>query len=671
MRRARLALALLLLLSRSVAASPDVLLVTLDTTRADALGCYGAPEPATPALDRLSRAALLVEDAQSSAPMTLPAHATLLTGRYPPRTGVRDNGIHRLPADVPTLASCLAARGYEPAALLAASVLDRAFGLARGFASYDDDVRAPGREERDGAAMGDLAVARLREIRRPYLLWLHLYDPHAPYAPPPPFAHLFGDEQRSRYLGEVAAADHAAARALRAAARRSGKELVIAVAGDHGEGLGDHGEDTHGVLLNDAMTRVPLLLSGAGIAPRVEPGVAGLVDVLATLLDALGVPPPDGMDGGSLLDPREPARIYAETELPRNSFGWSALAALRTDRYTLIRGRRSELYDRSEDPGEGKDVARSRAADRQQLEKELLRVVPRAPATPAAASVPEDLRASLASLGYVSAPGAGQKEGELEPREGLPLLRELTAARALMEGGEMAKAAPMLERIVAKDPGNVPARTDLATCYQRLGRLDDALAELGEALARRDLDFLHLDLGKTFAAAGRLDDARRSFRAALARNPRLGEAYADLAGLEIVAGRVPEARKVIAEAFAAGVREERVLLHAGRLAAAGGDLPGAMALFAEAAARPGASGMPRAELGRGHFLSGRIDDALRELEAASRIEPENVDVHKSLASIYLEKKGDRAAARRHFEAVLRIAPGDPDAGEIRKLLAGL
>ena len=349
---------------------PNLLLVTLDTVRADHLGCYGDREAVTPWLDRLAGEGLRFADAASTVPLTLPSHTSLLSGLLPPHHGLRNNGLGALPAGTATLATLLVAQGYRTGAFIGAFVLDHRFGLARGFEVYDDEIpRDPKagvslEAERPGSEVVDRALAWLEhpagEDRRPFFLWVHLYDAHAPYVPPP----AWGARHPGRpYDAEISAVDEQVGRLLTALDRRGlARTTVVAVAADHGEGLGEHGELTHGLLLYEPTLRVPLVLRAPGrLAPRVVRTPVSLVDLAPTLAGLLGrtfpATPDQPLDGRNLapalLQGGEPAAgdLYAETRYPA-IFGWSPLAALRRRDLKYIASPSPELYDLRRDPRE-------------------------------------------------------------------------------------------------------------------------------------------------------------------------------------------------------------------------------------------------------------------------------------------------------------------------------
>jgi len=391
-------------------AKANVLLVTLDTTRADRMGFLGSQRGLTPALDAFARDAIVFTNAYAQAPITTVSHATILTGTYPPRHRVTDFGAP-LAGAVPYLPDVLRQAGYRTAAFVGSLVLDPRSGTApgfdRGFDRYDAGfrVRRPGEDRyRTVERRGDEVVARAlawigEAAARPWFVWVHVYDAHDPYDPPADLKSRFAS---APYDGEIAGVDRALGRLLRGVPRPA----VFAVAADHGEALGDHGEETHGVFLYDAVLHVPLVLRlpeqrGARVAARVR-----LADLAPTLLAAAGVPAPASMQGESLLplaegrDARDRA-AYAETEYPRQAFGWAPLVSWRADRFLLVRAPRPELYDVIADTGATRNLASARGRVVQGMTAELEEFRTKMGGGPAPAAKPAidpDLAGRLAAL---------------------------------------------------------------------------------------------------------------------------------------------------------------------------------------------------------------------------------------------------------------------------------
>ena len=393
----------------------NLVIITLDTARADRLSPYGLMNAPMPALERLAREGVVFDQATSVAPLTLPAHASLFTGLLPTKHQVRDNADRPLATEMLTLAEILKARGFQTGAFVGSIVLDPARGLAQGFDRYDavDPARAPvgSLESRARQRRGDDVVTEaLRWLASardaPFLLWTHLYDPHRPYDPPEPYLSNYGDA----YIGEIAFADAQIGRLLDALdARGLTEKTIVVVVGDHGESLGDHGERDHGVFVYESVLRIPLIVRAPSIAARRVGAVVRLTDVMPTALDLLGIaaPPIDGVSLGELLlgSRRDLAlEAYSESLYPRR-FGWSALHALREGRYKLIDAPRPELYDLERDPFEERNLFAERTTTAAAMRHRLRTLAGShtGVAAPAGSATPETA-ARLSSLGYIGSP---------------------------------------------------------------------------------------------------------------------------------------------------------------------------------------------------------------------------------------------------------------------------
>lgn len=585
----RPAAALLGLLSATVAAvaapspapsRPSILLVTLDTTRADHVGAYGAALAATPNLDALARSGVRFDRASASAPLTLPSHATILTGRVPRRHGVRDNAGFRLDPGVPVVTERLAAAGYQTAAYVSSAVLDRDGGLARGFSVYDDAVRAGdarefGRVERAASRTTDLALEGLSKLKPPFFLWVHYFDPHLPYVPPEPFRTRFKDRP---YDGEIAFMDAQVGRLLERVRARAGGSLIVAAAGDHGESLGEHGEAAHGVFVYEATQHVPLIVAGPGLpAGRGVAASVGLVDLAPTLLELVGLPALDGADGRSLVPVarggRAAPRDYEmETFFPRFAYGWSPLRALVSGPAKYVAAPRPELYRLDRDPGERRDVSSERSAEAKALAAKLAeRTSGDDPAPALEAPGLSQRREELAALGYVGGSGTAPTGPPIDPKDGVSWLADLEAGRRALQLGDPRDGIAPLERLLARNPGNVPALLVLGQC--RLASGDTARAEevFRRALAldgRNHLAWFHLGN----ALAGRAPDrAREAYETALSLAPRHAETYVNALGLLVAKRAFPEADALYLRALKAGVEDPDVELHGAVAALARGD----------------------------------------------------------------------------------------------------
>ena len=570
-------------------AGTPVVLISVDTLRADHLPAYGYAGVATPAIDRLRADSVLFRNAWSPAPLTLPAHVTMLTGLLPPRHGVRANAGFTYRRDAATsLPGLLKGQGYATGAAVSSYVLRADTGLAPLFDFYEDGIDpSAGGAFAEYQRRGDVTAALAREWvdahrGAPFFFFLHLYEPHVPYDPPEPFRSRYA----SPYDGEIASAD-AIVGGLLDHLRAQGlydRALVIFTS-DHGEGLGQHGEDQHSILLYAEALRVPLLVKLPG---RVRAGEtidtpAQLADLLPTVTRLLGLPAPADVAGRSLLDLAAAGdrRIYSETLYPRLALGWSELRSLVDGRWHFIRGVRDELYDLERDPAEIRDVAGTETAAVARLGAEMERA--HALVVPAPESVPRDVAERLAALGYVggrsgSAGGDGRR---LDPRAGLPVLREFQAASHLAAEGRLAESETALRRLLDQSPGFLEARLKLGDVLLDVGRAKEAADVFAAAAASPGASGdVWVALGDARLREGRVDEADAAAARALSDSPT--RAHELRARIALRRGDLVAAAS---EAQAARERSRPLpssLVLAAEIRARSGDLPGALAQLDEA-----------------------------------------------------------------------------------------
>jgi arylsulfatase A-like enzyme len=627
------------------AAPERIVLVTIDTLRADRVGSYGASGAHTPHLDTIAARGVRFEVAVSPAPLTLPAHASLMTGLDPPAHGVRHNSVHRLPEGIPTVAEHLRAAGYATAAFVGALVLDRRFGLDRGFDHYDDAVGdrvsgPTGFPERPADAVVDAALAWLEGADARFFLWVHLFDPHMAWRPPPGFASAFASRP---YDGEIAFADAEVGRLLAGIRARFGEAgLAVVATADHGESLGEHGELTHSYSIYDATQRIPLLMEGPGLpAGRVAPGPASLLDVAPTLLAWAGATPLPGAAGRDLRElarRSEPdaAAIYLETLATQLDFGWSPLLGIRAGRFKYIRAPRPELYDLALDPGETRNLAEAEPARVDDLDRRLdehLRAGPSRAPEPAHLAPGE--RERLRALGYLAPeepepPGLGQVGGP-DPKDGVPVLRDLALAQLAIHEGRPQEALERLDRL----PG---AGRSLA--------LQRAAAALG---------------------AGQPERAETEARTALAAAPARTDARILLAQALTAQGRSDEADAVLAALPPDVAPAPWVALGAARAELAQGQAEAALHRLEQARARhPGDPDLPRAQ---GALLEaeGRLEAALAAREAALALLPQDPGAQNDVAWTLLQLSRD--PDRAHALALAAVARGGDRAALLDTLAA--
>jgi arylsulfatase A-like enzyme/Tfp pilus assembly protein PilF len=649
------------------AATGRVLLLTLDTLRADRLGVYGSRAGLTPALDALGARGTVFEEGLASAPLTLPSHSTILSGLEPPHHGVHDNGTYVFPPDLDTLATLLKAQGYATGAFVGAYVLDRRFGLARGFDVYDDRI-ARGGDDGPSALEAERPCEEVVNAAQKWMsgrtgasfAWVHLYDAHAPYAAPEAWRAKHGD---APYDAEVAHLDSCIATLLDAA----GKHALVAVVADHGEALGEHGEPTHGFFVYQSTLRVPFLMAGPGIpAGEKRPGPARTADVLPTLLARLGVAPKTKLDGADLLAGRPRGEAYAESLYPR-SFGWAPLRAFRAGRFKLIDAPKPELYDLAADPSESKDLAAASPQDAQRLRSALAAFRSderRAGQAPADAETVERLKA----LGYVAAaPLASESEAGLrDPKDALRSYRAFEEASWKAARGEHAAAVAALRPLVAAEPGNPTFRRTLAASLRRLGREREA-AETMASLEQDDAVAWH-ERAVSQARAGRRADAIASERRAIELNPLLPEPFNHLGTLEAAEGRLDRALAAFEAAAALDPNNARAWNNRGNALRALGRRDEAGAAYRRASELQPRDPDPLNGLGVLLVQSGRPAEAAALFERALALAPSFSESRINLA-VALVQQGKMQDAARELETLLRSNADPAMKARARGLLA--
>jgi arylsulfatase A-like enzyme/Flp pilus assembly protein TadD len=625
------------------AADLNVLLITIDTLRADAVGAYGGPG-ATPWIDRLSAAGVRFDDARAHNVVTLPSHANMLSGRLPPDHGIRDNAGFRFPATMDTLTTLLKARGYRTGAFVSAFPLESRFGLARGFDVYDDRFAdaAPRPtfvvQERSGTETVKLAQQWLEAAGDGrWFCWVHLYEPHFPYEPPPAVAPRFLNHP---YQGEVAAADAALAPLLGPIldTRERGRTLVV-LTSDHGEALGDHGEATHGVFAYEAVLKVPLVL----YQPRLfEPGIvtspARHVDLLPTILDALSLPVPDGLAGRSLLPAiarmpeREPATTYFEALSPSLNRRWAPLHGVVRDGTKYIDLPIPELYDLGTDPQEANNLA-GQQPQRVAEMRDLLTRMRRSDQGPRRSAEDVETIQRLRSLGYLASGAGTGPERYTEDHDP----KRLIGSDALLH-----------EVIAAYLDGDVMGA--LARCRELVRRRPDT-----------PLWLLHLALLER--EAGNLPAGIDALRTVIALTPNDSEALSLLGAYLTEAGRAREAADLL-ERHASGPDAALEVLTTRALALARSGRPrDALATLATARERDPSNAMTVVEIGTVHLMAGDRDRARETFREALAINPRIARAHSSLGVLSVED-GRTQEAIGHWKAATSL-----DAREHEKILA--
>lgn len=630
------------------------------------MGFLGSKRGLTPNLDLLAVQSVIFARAYSHVPLTTASHATIFTGTYPQFSGVNDFG-KPLRADLPYLPDLLHQHGYQTAAFVSSLVLDPIAGTAPGFDRGFDTYNAGFRIRRSGEdryhtleRRAEDVVARALEWlkarpHQPFFLWVHLYDAHDPYDPPEPYATRYS---KSPYDGEVAYVDASVGRLLSALRSRGlYTDALIAVMADHGEALGEHGERSHGIFLYDETIHVPLLfkLPGAHLGGKRVQTRAGLVDVMPTVLEAVGLQIPDAVQGESLLSLMKQRTAeagggttaqgspiaasvsdrpaYAETDYPRRAFGWSSLRSLRAGKYLFINAPERELYDQRNDPAASHNVATTSPAvsDTLAAKIEEFRGRTKPVASNAAAGLSSQQVEQLNALGYItsdagrSQPNPSEQQGT-DPKAKIQIANELHDALLDAEEGRYADAIPRLLTVLADQPQMAVAQMYLGTAFARLKKYKDALPPLQKAVELLpDSGMGHYELGLALFETGDWQSAAPQFEVAVAHAPRWADAQFSLAAVYARIDRVPEALNHLDVTLQLDPDHYRANLLRGRILSLQGDSAG---------------GLPN-------------------LKKAATVEPKSVEAHQFLSEAYAKLGQEEKAASEHAEAERLRSPAAP------------
>jgi len=633
----------------SFAKPVNIILITLDTTREDRMGFLGSKRGLSPNLDSLAQQAAVFSRAYSQVPLTTPSHATILTGTYPQFNHVSDLG-SPLGKDLPYLPDILRQHGYRTAAFVGSEVLDpksaAAPGFDRGFETYDAPfhIRGQGEDryhsvERRGMAVVDSASAWLdQHPQGPFFLWLHFYDPHDPYDPPPPFKAQYA---ASPYDGEIAYVDFAVGKLLTTLRSRGlyDQSLIVVVA-DHGEAFGEHGEWSHGLFLYDETIHVPLLikLPSAGSGRRLIESRVGLVDIAPTLLQEVGIAAPSAMQGQSLLElVKSKSNVavqdrpeYAETDYPYRAFGWSSLRAWRAGKYLYVDAPQRELYDQPQDPEAAHNLANSAPSVTDTMASQLdeFRHKTSRAGSAEVALTPRQAE-QLQALGYVSSgsskPESEEKQRGADPKDKVQIANSLHQGLLDAEEGNYREAIPLFEQILKADPKVALANLQLGRAWNSLGEYDKAVPWLQKAVELTpDSAEAHYELGAALGEMGDWAGSAKQLEAAVAQDPGSDEMHFYLGSAYEEIDRIGDAIKQYQAALDINPDNFRANLLLGRLLA----------------------------------MQDRPKEAEPLLQKAVKLDPQSADAHKFLGNVYTVL-GDEEKARRELAEAQRLKATEP------------
>ena len=654
----------------------NVLLVTIDTLRGDALGSYGG-RAATPNLDRLAHDGLQFTFAHAHAVMTLPSHTSILTGRYPFDHHVRDNAGFRLPESARTLAEAAQERGMATGAFVGAFPLDRQFGLAQGFEIYDDlsgrDV-APSDfafSERPAAEVVTQATAWIQKQQRPWLAWVHVFDPHSPYAPPAPFAEQYRGHE---YAGEVAYTDQALAPLLDLV-RSGSRPTTVVVTGDHGEGLGDHGEATHGVFAYESTLRVPLILAqvgpftSAGRGKRIDASVRH-IDILPTIAALAGLKISADLPGRSLLIAEaetEPRPSYFEAMTAMLKRGWAPLRGVIEGHRKYIDLPLDELYDLKADPAESRNLVASSPQDVRTLTARLHEFGSELPVEQKNENA--EVRARLQSLGYVSGSVARKARytEDDDPKKLVDVDRLMMDGIELHRAGRSAEALDAYRKVIERRPDMGLAYRRLAYIQWETGAAAESIATLRRDIAKNgpsvDTD---VRLGNYLAETGHAADAVAMLERAAQAEPENADALNALGIAYAGTGRARDALNAFQRILTLNPRDAFALENVGTVHLQQGNIAAARTAFTNALQNNPRSSRANAGLGVVAMHQGRRDEAIGHWRRAVELDARNFDALYNVA-LELAKAGRVEEARPYIERFIATAPAGIYARDIERL----
>lgn len=639
---------------------PNVLLITVDTLRPDALG-WIAGSNATPAIDALAREGAGFPTAVAHAPLTLPSHTSIMTGLYPPHHGVRDNG-QIVSQSLTTLADRLRDNEYHTAAFVSGFTLQGRFGLDKGFDHYDDRLPegVEGWLERDAMSTTAAALDHIRGAKEPWFLWVHYFDPHDPYAPPPEYAQ---PGPRGAYDGEVAFTDAAIARLL-AGLPGSDNPTITVFTADHAESLGEHEENGHGVFIYDTTMVVPLIFHAPGlIAPGISPRSPRLVDIAPTLLDLLGLPPLPDIDGLSLEpllagEAQDIPPAYVESRMAWIAYGWAPLSGMRDHDWKYIRAPEPELYDLLDDPGETSNVRDSNLLIADSLDG-LMDETVSTRTIDSETSQNQDLVDRLRSLGYL---GAGRYD--TEPPDELPDPKDRHRERRLLElaeghlrAGQFDQALARFEQVLALEPNNRFANLRTGIAHLKRGDVEAAILPL-----RRSVELdpeqpeARFALADALSRSGRTEAAIEQWLETVRLQPRRTAAWANLGTLLARADQPVRAREALLEAFRLDPDDATILANIVILDGAGDTREETISMLLDVAGERASDFQHHAALG---LLLVGVGDTRRAKPWLQQARPEQhgfAEARWQLALI-LGYSGDSSGARQALAAAMASDPG--------------
>jgi len=622
--------------------SPNVVFITVDTLRADHLGCYGDKQIRTPNIDALAADGIRFERAYAAVPVTLPSHTVIFTGTYPMLSGVHDFAANKLSPNQPTLASVLKENGYTTGAIIGSAVLDSRFGLNHGFDFYYDHFDFNRLQEsnldemeRPGNVVADLTLDWLsKNYQKKFFLWMHLYDPHYPYRPPPPYSEQYKDRL---YDGEIAFADAQVGRLIEFLKNKGlYRNTLIVLGGDHGESLGEHGENTHGFFIYNATLHVPLIFHlPGGVHTKTVANLVNLADLMPTVLAALNIQIPEQVQGQNLLSIMSPKKednarsMYAETFLPRLHFNWSELRGVETENYHFIDAPKPELYDLRKDPGETHNLFTQKKAVTEEMRVHLAKLIQQYTAGQELAEktgLDPALMERLKSLGYAGFSGGSNSGANIhalpDPKDRIQTYELFSDAMADSQHGQYAQSIEKLNTALKTDPDSVPGHYLQGLNYYRTHEFPKSVAEFERVMQLSpDYALAAFQLGLAYGRNGDFDKSISTLKRALELDPTNFDA-----------------------AYNAGVAYLQKKM-----------VPEAVAAFRKSLEIAPDYALAHRSLGEVLLYQGQTENALVELHRAAELAPDDQRTHLALAQA-LKAEGLDEQAQEEIQKAQQLQP---------------
>jgi len=693
----------------------NVILITLDTTRADRLGCYGFSRVETPTIDGFAARGIKFENCIAQTPLTLPSHSSLFTGTLPFFHGVRDNGGFILPEELTTLAEVFKSSGYATSAFIGAYVLESKWGLSQGFDTYFDrfdlskfEKISLGSVQRPANEVLDEALRWLGENKdSKFFSWIHLYDPHTPYEPPPPFAEKY---PQSPYVGEIAFVDSELSRLGRFLDENNLIEnSLLVIAGDHGESLGEHGESSHGFFIYQEAIHVPLIFVTpfSRFKGLSAPAVVSLIDIMPTVLEMTGLPVPKEVQGESLVpfffrpedDPERYA--YSETYYPRFHYGWSELRSFQDKRHKLIIAPQKELYDLAADADEMRDLAAVETGVVARLNGAAEKFIAEQSQNAHEINfrkIDPETREKLAALGYIGSFTDSKKlEGKVlaNPKEKIVIFNELSRAREMGMDGQFDEAIAVIQKIIASDPEINDAYFSIGNIHFKARRFKEAISFFEQALERKPDDTFcvmniansYLNMGQPAQAEAfildylkkgfsdpqlyyllgtltflqkKYDEALKYYDECLSFSSDSASSHNAMAAIYILRDDFPSAEKHIASAMAIDPRLTNINYNRAELLEKQGRLQEAAEAYRTELEISPQHFKASFNLSRLFRMTGRVDEEEKYLRLTMEINPDFPLSYFYLARLYLNRGQDLEEAVRLANRGIELRPGRED-----------